>query len=116
MYTRFHLVGTGRLSEVTGGEPSKLGKAWRCVTCDPPDISIARVSSKWQAYEGCWIRTNLAFRTRPEMRNTGLKIRVWRAAYTTALRLAASRNQRALSFGIRFCVLKSTYTIPNRVP
>src|SRR4051794_2020471 len=38
------------------------------------------------------------------------------AGYTTALRLAASRNQRALSFGMRFCVLKSTYTIPNRVP
>src|SRR5262245_12945025 len=36
--------------------------------------------------------------------------------YTTALRLAASRNHAALSLGVRFCVLKSTYTSPNRSP
>jgi hypothetical protein len=36
--------------------------------------------------------------------------------YTTALRLAASRNHEALIFGVRFCVLKSTYTMPKRLP
>jgi len=36
--------------------------------------------------------------------------------YTTALRRAGSLNQAALSFDMRLWVLKSTYTIPNRVP
>src|SRR5262249_20430701 len=36
--------------------------------------------------------------------------------YTTALRRAASRNHAALNLGVRFCVLKSTYTSPNRSP
>jgi hypothetical protein len=39
-----------------------------------------------------------------------------RRDYTTALRAAASRKNDALSFGVRFCVVKSTYTSPNRVP
>ena len=38
----------------------------------------------------------------------------FRPAYTTAFRDAASRNHVALSFGVRFCVLKSTWTSPNR--
>ncbi len=37
-------------------------------------------------------------------------------AYTTVFRRAASRNHRALIFGVRFCVLKSTYTSPKRLP
>lgn len=36
--------------------------------------------------------------------------------YTTAFRRAASLYQAALSLGVRFCVSKSTYTIPKRVP
>src|SRR6516162_7162271 len=38
------------------------------------------------------------------------------SVYTTALRFAASQNHSALSFGVRFWVLKSTYTSPKRVP
>jgi hypothetical protein len=34
------------------------------------------------------------------------------ACQATTLRLAVSRNNDALIFGVRFCVLKSTYTIP----
>jgi len=36
--------------------------------------------------------------------------------YATALRVAASRNHAALSFGVRFWVLKSTCTRPKRSP
>ncbi len=36
--------------------------------------------------------------------------------YTIELRRAASLNQEALSFGVRFWVLKSTCTRPKRVP
>ncbi len=33
-------------------------------------------------------------------------------SYITRLLVAASRNHAALSLGVRFCVLKSTYTSP----
>src|SRR5688572_23592586 len=36
--------------------------------------------------------------------------------HITRLLVAASRNHAALSLGVRFCVLKSTYTSPKRLP
>lgn len=35
---------------------------------------------------------------------------------TTLFLPAAARKNCALAFGVRFCVLKSTYTMPNRFP
>ena len=37
-------------------------------------------------------------------------------SYITRLLVAASRNHAALILGVRFWVLKSTYTRPNRSP
>jgi len=63
--------------------------------CDPVNVSIRR---QFRA-------TLHSFYT--------MRVFSWRVRdHATTLRLATSRKNDALIFGVRFCVLKSTYTVP----